>query len=73
MVGIIISFFYQDKILSLLDGIEQKIIWIYHQIFICHIITLSRSLGQDPDTPTFMEVLLGIEDCPCEAYRRATE
>ena len=34
---------------------------------------LSRSLGQDPDTPTYMEVLSGREDCPCEAFRIATE
>ena len=34
---------------------------------------LSRSLGQDPDTPMYMEVLSGREDCPCEAFRIATE
>ena len=34
---------------------------------------LSRYLGQDPDTPMYMEVLSGREDCPCEALRRATE
>ena len=34
---------------------------------------LSRSLVQDPDTPTYMEVLSGQEDCPCEALQRATE
>ena len=34
---------------------------------------LSRSLGQDPDTPTYMEVLSGREDCPCEDFRIATE
>ena len=34
---------------------------------------LSRSLGQDPDTPTYMEVLSGREDCPCEAFRIATK
>ena len=34
---------------------------------------LSRSLGQDPDTPTYMEVLSVREDCPCEAFRRETE
>ena len=33
---------------------------------------LSISLGQDPDTPTYMEVLSGREDFPCEAFRRAT-
>ena len=36
-------------------------------------IMLSRSLGQYPDTPTYMEVLSGKEDFPCESFRRATE
>ena len=34
---------------------------------------LSMSLGQDPDTPTYMEVLSGREDCPCEDLIIATE
>ena len=34
---------------------------------------LSRYLGQDTDTPTYMEVLSGREDFPCEAFRRETE
>ena len=34
---------------------------------------LSISLGQDPDTTTYMEVLLCREDCPCGAFRIATE
>ena len=34
---------------------------------------LSRSLGQDPDTPTYMEVLSGREGCPYEAFQRETE
>ena len=34
---------------------------------------LSGSLGQDPGTPTYMEVLSGREDCSCEALRIATE
>ena len=34
---------------------------------------LSISLGQDPDTPTYMEVLSGRGDCPCGAFRIATE
>ena len=34
---------------------------------------LSRYLGQDPDTPTYMKVLSGREYFPCEAFRRATE
>ena len=34
---------------------------------------LSISLGQDPDNPTYMEVLSGREDCPCGAFRIATE
>ena len=34
---------------------------------------LSRSLGQDPDTPMYMEVLSGREDLPREALQRATE
>ena len=41
------------KILSLLDEIEQKIIWMCHQNFIWH------NLMQDPDTPTHMEALSG--------------
>ena len=34
---------------------------------------LSRSLGQDLDTPTYMEVIPDREDCPCEAFQRATK
>ena len=34
---------------------------------------LSRYLVQDTDTTTYMKVLSGREDCPCEAFRRATE
>ena len=33
---------------------------------------LSRSLGQDPDTPTYMEILSDREDCQCDAFQRAT-
>ena len=33
---------------------------------------LSISLGQDPDNPTYMEVLSGREDFPCGAFRIAT-
>ena len=32
---------------------------------------LSRSMGQDPDTPTYMEVLSDREDYQCEAFQRA--
>ena len=34
---------------------------------------LSISLGQDTDTPTYMEVLSDREDCPCGAFRISTE
>ena len=34
---------------------------------------LSRYLGQDPDTPKYMEVLSGREDFPCETLLIATE
>ena len=34
---------------------------------------LSRYLGQDPDTPAYMEVLSGREDCPCGAFRISNE
>ena len=34
---------------------------------------LSIYLGQDPDTPTYMEVLSGREDFPCGALQIATE
>ena len=34
---------------------------------------LSRSLGLDPDTPTYMEVISGREDFPCGALRIANE
>ena len=34
---------------------------------------ISRSLGQDPDTPTYMEALLGRVDLLCEDFQRATE
>ena len=29
-------------------------------------------MGQYPDTPTYMEVIAGREDCPCGAFRIAT-
>ena len=63
----------KDKILLLLDVIEQKFIWMCHQNFIWHNIMLSRYLGQDTDTPTYMEALSGREDFPCEAFQKATE
>ena len=34
---------------------------------------ISRSLGQDTNTPTYMELISGREDFPCEAFRRETE
>ena len=34
---------------------------------------LSRYLGRDPDTPAYMGVMSVRKDCPCEAFRRATE
>ena len=34
---------------------------------------LSICLGQDPGNPTYMEVLSGRENCPCGAFRIATE
>ena len=49
----------KDKILSLLDEIEQKIICRFHRNFILQNLMLSISLGQDPDTSTYMEVLSG--------------
>ena len=49
----------KDKILSLLDEIEQKIIWMCHQNFVWHNLILSIYLGQDADTPTNMEALSG--------------
>ena len=49
----------KDKILLLLDEIEQKIIWICHKNFIWHNLMLSIYLGQDPDTPTYMDALSG--------------
>ena len=67
------SIFNKENILSLLDEIEQKIIWMFHQNFILKNLMLSISLGQYPDTPTYIEVLSGKEDCPCEAFQRATE
>ena len=33
---------------------------------------ISRSMVQDPDTPTYMEVLSDREDCQCEDFQRAT-
>ena len=45
----------------------------FHRNFIRHNLTLSRSLGQDLDTPKYMEILSGREDCPCEVLLRATE
>ena len=34
---------------------------------------LSRSLGQDLDTPTYMEALSGGEDFPCGDFQKETE
>ena len=34
---------------------------------------LSIFLRQDTDTPTYMEVLSGTEDCPCGVFRISTE
>ena len=33
---------------------------------------LSRSMGQDPDTSTYMEVLSDREDYQCEDFQRET-
>ena len=33
---------------------------------------LSRSMGKDSDTPTYVEVLSDREDCQCEAFQRVT-
>ena len=66
------SIFDKDKILSLLDEIEQKIIWMCHRNFIWHNIIISRYLGQDTDTPMYMEVLAGREYFPCDDLRRVT-
>ena len=33
---------------------------------------VSGSMGQDPDTPTYMEVISDRDDCQCEAFQRAT-
>ena len=63
----------KDNILSLMDEIEQKIIWMFQRNFIWENIMFSRYLGQDPDTPMYMEALSGREDCPCETSRRSTE
>ena len=63
----------KEKVLSLLEEIDQNIIWMIHQKFIWNIILLSRSLGQDPDTPTYKEVLSGSEDLPCDDFQWATK
>ena len=34
---------------------------------------ISISMGQYPDTATYMEILSVKEDFPCEDFRRATE
>ena len=49
----------KDHIISFLDDIEQKIICMYHLNFIWKSLILSRYLGQDPDTTTYMEALSG--------------
>ena len=49
----------KENILSLLDDIDQKIIWMCHRNFKWNNFMLSRSLVQDPDTPTYMESLSG--------------
>ena len=63
----------KEKILLLLDEIEQKIIRMCHQNFIWHNIMTSRSLVQNPDTIIYMGALPGREDFLCEALRKETE
>ena len=62
----------KDNILSLLDEIDQNIIWRFHQNFIWQNLMLSISLGHCPDTPTYMDIISGREDCPCESFQRET-
>ena len=49
----------KENILSLLDGIEHKIIWMCHQNFILRNLMFSIYMGQDPNNPTYMESLSG--------------
>ena len=63
----------KDNILSLMYDIDQKIICMCHQNSIRHNIMLSISLGQDPDTPTYMEELSSREDWSCEDFWKMTE
>ena len=62
----------KEKILSLLYDIEHKIIWMCYRNIIWNYIMLSIFLGQDPDTPTYMEALSSREVFPCEAFQKAT-
>ena len=49
----------KDKILLLLNEIEQKIILMCQRNFISQNLMISTSLGQDHDTPRYMEALSG--------------
>ena len=40
------------------------IIWTCHQYFVLDNIILPRSLGRDPDTPTYIEVVSSINIAP---------
>ena len=50
----------KDNILSLLDYIERKIIWMCHRYLIRYNQMIPISLGQDNDTPTYIEALSSI-------------
>ena len=63
----------KDKILSLLDEIEQNIIWLTtensYDTILCSQYLWARILILQRK----WRALSGIEDCPCEAFRNATE
>ena len=45
--------------ISIVDEIHQKIIWMCHLYFTRANLILPRSLGLDPDTPSYMKELSG--------------
>ena len=45
------------KILSLLDNIDQKVIWMFHRNFIWDNQLIPISMGHDIGTPWYLEVL----------------
>ena len=53
------SIFDKDKILNVLDKIDQNSLWMFHQYFIWYNQIIPRPLGQYTDTPKYIKALSG--------------